>query len=725
MRKLKYIFIVAVGAVLMGCNDFLDTKSESIITDDVIFADEDMIKGVLAGLHRATENFDRSSHRMTTSGGFEAAVEGTETRDENNDISRPLGRNVFENNSDNNFITYQDTYLRIRRVNKFLASLKETTVLTEDEKKPYEGEARFLRAYFYWNLARFYGGMVLVGDNVWIFTPGISQDEITETMALPRSTHKATLDYIMSELDYASSVAPAKTSSNWDHFNTFIPIALKARVALHAASIAHYTPQAIARGNGITSADVTLATGNAGIPASEAAAYFQTALTAAETVIKNGGYSLVQEEDVDAPTQDLADNFLNAVMNKNNNTEVIWALDHSFPSYANGTNFLENVAPFSHSHNAAGSRMQSYLNTAEFFLFRDGSGPAVVKAANIHKTNAAGGSRVVYDYRKDAPVADRKPIVYQNLMDVWQKNLTLDVNNVATTSGNTDDDRDPRMYASIVVPGSDLNVVYKQGEVFMMTGLYRADLASDLGTDIETLWDGLIRPNRVDAKTKTINGMTVEYYSDNGPFPRANENNLLRTGLIPRKWISTTEDPSNNPSTWQLRIRLAEMYLIAAEAMGEGGATSTLGETALSYLNKTRERAGVADAAAYSFSALQLERNAEFTFEDQRIHDQMRWRIRHEVFPSDASTLPDWTQNVQYARPLSLYPFRYFDATDKPNYDTSDRTKYKWVFARAPFYLMQGTYYFNPSYYYYSFSDGTFNDNQKFTGNPNNRPDGR
>lgn len=256
----------------------------------------------------------------------------------------------------------------------------------------------------------------------------------------------------------------------------------------------------------------------------------------------------------------------------------------------------------------------------------------------------------------------------------------------------------------------------------MMTGNYRADLADDTpAKDLETLWDGITRVNRNDPYTKTIEGKEFENYASNGPLPRANETDYPRTGLLPKKWMSRTESGATAPSTWELRIRLAEMYLIAAEAIGEGGATSTLGETADSYLNKTRARAGVA-SVPYSFENLVLERNAEFTFEDQRIHDQNRWRIRHELFP--VSNDPQWMTNVQYARATVLYPFRYLDPTDA-SYADDTRAEYKWVFVRAPFWLVQGYYYMNPSWYYNSFDDATFNRNQKFTGNPDNKPDSR
>ena len=55
-----------------------------------------------------------------------------------------------------------------------------------------KAEARFLRAHFYFELVKRYGGVTLVGDRVY---------ELDDDMELPRNTFAQCIDYIVRELD--------------------------------------------------------------------------------------------------------------------------------------------------------------------------------------------------------------------------------------------------------------------------------------------------------------------------------------------------------------------------------------------------------------------------------------------------------------------------------------------------------------------------------------------
>lgn len=91
------------------------------------------------------------------------------------------------------------------------------------------GEAQFLRAFYYFQLVKRFGGVPLLGNVVR------TQDD---DLSIPRSSFKESVDYIVSELDSAfqklrpEPVAPGdlgKASKGW-------ALALKAKVLLYAAS---------------------------------------------------------------------------------------------------------------------------------------------------------------------------------------------------------------------------------------------------------------------------------------------------------------------------------------------------------------------------------------------------------------------------------------------------------------------------------------------------------
>jgi starch-binding outer membrane protein, SusD/RagB family len=98
-------------------------------------------------------------------------------------------------------------YQAIRMANIFMKNIdnSETNLLKEPNGKElitqYKGEARFLRAYYYWNLMKLYGPVILVGDE-----PGKYNDDYQ----LPRNSWKECVDYVLSEMDAAYKMVPDK-----------------------------------------------------------------------------------------------------------------------------------------------------------------------------------------------------------------------------------------------------------------------------------------------------------------------------------------------------------------------------------------------------------------------------------------------------------------------------------------------------------------------------------
>lgn len=94
-----------------------------------------------------------------------------------------------------------------------------------------KAEARFLRAHFYFELVKRYGGVTLVGDRVY---------ELNDNMELPRNTFAQCIDYIVNELDEIKNdlrSLPMPDGGDYAHAPTKEAcMAMKARVLLYAAS---------------------------------------------------------------------------------------------------------------------------------------------------------------------------------------------------------------------------------------------------------------------------------------------------------------------------------------------------------------------------------------------------------------------------------------------------------------------------------------------------------
>ena len=127
------------------------------------------------------------------------------------------------------------SYQTIRSATVFIVNIDRVPLIEKlpdgrPAKTAYKAEARFLRAWTYFELVRRYGGVPLLGDKVY---------ELTDDMELPRNTFKECVDYIVSELDKAiDSLRSQKivNSTSYGRITKEAAMAVKAKVLLYAAS---------------------------------------------------------------------------------------------------------------------------------------------------------------------------------------------------------------------------------------------------------------------------------------------------------------------------------------------------------------------------------------------------------------------------------------------------------------------------------------------------------
>lgn len=116
-------------------------------------------------------------------------------------------------------------YGRIRNINDCIEGIQGGT-LTDEEKNILLGQAYFLRAWCYFNLVKWYGGVPIV-DKVL---------EPTESSFTPRSSAKKCIEFILNDLDNAAKMLAKKTmsggwtGSDYGRVTTGTALALKGRV---------------------------------------------------------------------------------------------------------------------------------------------------------------------------------------------------------------------------------------------------------------------------------------------------------------------------------------------------------------------------------------------------------------------------------------------------------------------------------------------------------------
>ena len=126
-------------------------------------------------------------------------------------------------------------YAGIRQANEFVNNIDVVPVLAKyngySMKYVWKSEARFLRAMFYFELVKRYGGVPLMGNHVYT---------ISDNISLPRNSFEDCVKYIVSECDAIKDsllVYPISDPDADSHRPTKgSAMALKARVLLYAAS---------------------------------------------------------------------------------------------------------------------------------------------------------------------------------------------------------------------------------------------------------------------------------------------------------------------------------------------------------------------------------------------------------------------------------------------------------------------------------------------------------
>ncbi|WP_165021443.1 RagB/SusD family nutrient uptake outer membrane protein [Dysgonomonas sp. ZJ279] len=412
MKKAKLYIISAFVfcTAMFGCSDFLEEEPEKIFTDEQIFTDLNMINSVLANYYGrinwgpSVEDID--GHAYTD----EAAFSSGGIRD--------------YRTYDNNWWRLYE-YNFVRDINIFLRGLSSETAnnnidLNADIKKQYEGEARFLRAWAYFNMAKGLGGVPIVYDEIYGYESGTNVLDLQ----VARSTEAATYDYIIAECEAISQLLEnAKTNSPSDNIhaaraNKWVALALKARAAIYAGSIAKYT----------TTPELRLPNGEVGIPTSEASTYYQIAYDATTEIIKGGKYSLYLKNEID-----LGRNFYDLFINKESNPEVIWALDYVAPGKTHG--FTNNNVAYSIKGDVDANKITPILNIVEAFEYKNNRDGKL-------KIKDAGG-----DF-----------IFYENLEDLF-------VN------------KDARLYGTIITPGSlfrSVYISYQAGQKYLENGEWKS-----------------------------------------------------------------------------------------------------------------------------------------------------------------------------------------------------------------------------------------------------------
>lgn len=233
MKKVIIIFLTLVtSGFLFSCNDELELPSDGRITLDQVFTDYNRTRGYLNSAYgylpaphivRSSYSDEAQDANAVLPGSrFQAWYDGNVTAENFAAVSpdgQPWGR----------------LYEGIRKCNVFLANIETADILaSEEEKAGWIAQAHTLRALYYLQLIKRYGGVPIIDQPLGL-NHDFSQDE--------RATFSEVVTFILEDCNKALAAPDTREGFHWEVYpNQFeimtraVVYAIKSQAVTYAAS---------------------------------------------------------------------------------------------------------------------------------------------------------------------------------------------------------------------------------------------------------------------------------------------------------------------------------------------------------------------------------------------------------------------------------------------------------------------------------------------------------
>jgi len=209
---MKKIFIIAIGlsTIFTSCKNVLDIEDLQSLDEEKVWKDPNLVNAYMANLYTVFGNWNSGADRYSEQL-----------------IGIPFQLNTISPNS-SPFNVWN--YTSIRRVNTAIQKVQESESLSDEVKNRTLGEAYFLRAFIYFDMVKYYGGIPYIT---------IPQNLETDDLNTPRNSTKETFDLLIKDLNEAITLLPEtieKSSSDYGRIDGNFAAAFKAKVLLYKAS---------------------------------------------------------------------------------------------------------------------------------------------------------------------------------------------------------------------------------------------------------------------------------------------------------------------------------------------------------------------------------------------------------------------------------------------------------------------------------------------------------
>jgi hypothetical protein len=362
MKQLLYITIVLclAGCLFSACRKAYEgVPLGQQITLDLAFDPRDSL-GTQAMTYLLTtyQQAFYSGHNRIGNNYLDAASDDAVASASGTPAVQAIATGAYSATQTNADEMWARNYAAIRNATVFIVYINRVPMIEklpngQPARAAYRSEARFLRAWLYFQLLKRYGGVPLLGDSI---------RQITDNVQLPRNTFSECVNYIVSECDNIKDslrTAAMVNPNTYGRITRGAAMALKAEVLLYAASPLFNGGNIDASNplTGYTSYDVNR---------------WKLAADAAKAIIDEGAYKLMPN---------FNDVFITQAAPVGSNTEIICWMQTGSPG--NGVE-LSNapVGYTSAGGNGATSPTQNLVDA-----FPSDSGYAITDPAAHYNTN--------------------------------------------------------------------------------------------------------------------------------------------------------------------------------------------------------------------------------------------------------------------------------------------------------------------------------------------------
>lgn len=217
--KQLYIYTAALSFFMItACNDLLDVKPQSSITEQVYFQSEGDFNPYVTGIYTYMRNLnDNITYGTERSEELIPAINARFTTAWNHNLSPTTGA-----------LDYGGWYTAIGHCNLLLDKIETVPFSNQAAKNQIKAEAFALRAYFFFHLTRIIGDAPLMLQSI----------TTADVPLLPRSKSADVMKQVFADLDQAISLFPEKSFTNGKYrFSYPAAQALKAEAKLWNAKV--------------------------------------------------------------------------------------------------------------------------------------------------------------------------------------------------------------------------------------------------------------------------------------------------------------------------------------------------------------------------------------------------------------------------------------------------------------------------------------------------------